>query len=220
MTCCSAILAAGAGCAKFTAVELDGRDSGVVYATPPNPDEVFSFNIGTIPRLVQGTTTTIPITLTRSGPKKSDISVVLKDAPTGVAANPLIIVRGVDSGELQITVSQDVPQGALDNKTWIEGRALDATAYARADFPLFVRGPAGSLDTTFATGGRTIDVFNNWPGKRFNAFVSADDHIFMVGACRSSPTVPDYTRFCLARLTRKVRSTQRMAITASLYRRD
>jgi len=68
----------------------------------------------------------------------------------------------------------------LDN-TWIEGHALDATAYARADLPLFVRGPSGSLDTTFATGGQFVDVFGV-PASPFDVFVSNDDRIFVVGS--------------------------------------
>jgi len=54
---------------------------------------------------------------------------------------------------------------------------------------------SGSLDTTFANNGRLIDVFGT-SSSAVNALLSADDHIFVVGACGAPLSAT-----CVARLT-------------------
>ncbi|MCL2725772.1 MAG: hypothetical protein FWD69_15190 [Polyangiaceae bacterium] len=156
----------------------------------------FSFNVATPPRIVQGTTATIPLSMVRNGITASDIQITVTGLPAGVVATPLTIPASASSGDLQITVAADVPQGPLAGVT-LQGQAVGARARASTNLPLFVRGPAGSFDTTFATDGRTF-IDGLGAGSPIDLFVSADDRIFVLIRCDGIRTV-DST--CVMRLT-------------------
>ncbi|MCL2723550.1 MAG: hypothetical protein FWD69_03850 [Polyangiaceae bacterium] len=173
------------GCAKFTAVDnLDAGDGGGQITVSPWPGQ-FSIAASTEQRVVQGATTKIPVSITRVGAPFTDIQISLKDAPSGIATSPLTIPVGESTGMLEVTVADSVAQGPVPNVKFA-GRTVDGQASATAALPLFVRGPSGSLDTTFANGGRLVGFCGQIDMPPSEVLISDDDHIFVVGNCRTA----------------------------------
>ncbi|MCL2779226.1 MAG: hypothetical protein FWD73_14620 [Polyangiaceae bacterium] len=159
--------------------------------------ESFSFDTGSTPsRVLQGTTTKVPLSIVRSTAPASDIQITLSNPPPGITAGPLTIPSSASTGDLEIAVAKTVLYGPLD--VTIEGHVVGAAGTsesASAILPLLVDHDVGSLDTTFATGGRLIDVFGSQAYGLVDAFVSSDDTIFVVSSCSYSYYA------CIARLT-------------------
>jgi len=152
-------------------------------------------------RVVQGTTTKVPISIARSETSASDIQIILTNAPSGITAGSLTIPSSASRGELEIAVNSAISQGPVT--VTIEGHAVDvsdAQATTSANLQLFVRGPAGSLDTTFATDGWLINLLGGTLSP-IDAFVSADDSILLLSDCTVGGSYATPTGTCVARLT-------------------
>jgi len=213
------------GCNPFDMVRTgadpdrkSGSQDGEIVDAGSSLDEQYSFLPSpTRTRVVQGTTTTVPISIVRKGASKGDISITLTGAPPGVAAAPLTIPSASTTGQLEIVVATTVSQGPMD--VTIEGNAVNGKTSASESLPLFVRGPSGSLDTTFAVDGRLNAVFGE-PAVPLDVFVQADDTILVLGACSHQGT-PKFDT-CIARLTSEgaldtTYGTGGIAILAGLY---
>ncbi|MCL2779717.1 MAG: hypothetical protein FWD73_17130 [Polyangiaceae bacterium] len=118
----------------------------------PLGPEHFSFVAADTQQVVQGKTTSVPITITRSGETASDIQITTTSVPPGVTVGPLTIPANSNTGQLSLTVADSVAQGNLDGLA-IQGNAVGGQASDTENLPLFVRGKPGALDTTFAPGG-------------------------------------------------------------------
>jgi len=118
--------------------------------------------------------------------------------PEGLRADPITIADSADQGEIAIVA--DMPaQGNVDpTPTVVASRADGDALTTEAPLPLFVRGKPGTLDTTFATDGRLINLLGGTLAP-INAFVSADDSILLPGTCTSEANATAGT--CVARLT-------------------
>ncbi|MCL2779774.1 MAG: hypothetical protein FWD73_17415 [Polyangiaceae bacterium] len=162
-----------------------------------NGAENFRFNIDSSAPLyiVQGISNSIPISIARTGATASDIQVTVQGLPSGVVAAPLTIHSAESTGNLQINVPITMAQGALSGVT-IQGQAVGAQVSNTGNLPLFVRGTAGSLDATFASSGRLIDVFGEQTSAA-DVLVSSDDHIYVIAGCTRSGA----NSTCIARLT-------------------
>jgi len=173
------------GCAKFTAVDGDG---GI-------PSD-FSLEVGATQRITQGTTVTVPISVVRSETSASDIRITMNDAPAGVTAALLVIPATATTGNLEITVGMTAPQGPFNVN--LQASEAGTSMSTTTSLPLFVRGPAGSPDTTFAKNGWLMFGGTTFPSSAMTAFVSGDDSIFVMGGCSNGQTG---SAACVARLT-------------------
>lgn len=124
---------------------LDGStESGV----PPVADDGIAIHVDAAEvRVVQGKSVQIPVTLVRGKDAQGPVVVTVSGLRSGLSAKPLTI-EGTD-GMLEVTATVDVAQGPA-NAT-LDGAFADK--HVSLPLNLFVRGPSGSLDTTFANQG-------------------------------------------------------------------
>ncbi|MCL2723374.1 MAG: hypothetical protein FWD69_02960 [Polyangiaceae bacterium] len=178
------------GCGGSSHATDDAGSTGSIVT--PYDGEAFTIEVDTPPTIMQGTTVTLPLTLVRTGPTRSDINITITGAPAGIAASVLMIPASEDTGNLEITVAGTVAQGPVN--LYIQGHAVnDWPVATTTTVPFFVRGRPGSLDTTFGAGQT---ILTGQPAKAFNAFVSADDNVLVFGQC-NNPNVAT----CVVRLT-------------------
>lgn len=100
-------------------------------------------------RIVQGQSVKIDVGLERKSGGTGIVTISVTGLRDGVTAAPLSLEG--DEGTLDIHASTGAAQGGIDAvvHATLEGSAREVTKPLK----LFVRGPAGSLDTTFADGG-------------------------------------------------------------------
>jgi uncharacterized delta-60 repeat protein len=126
--------------------------SGAECADAPPPSTGGFELTGSAPvALVQGSAAQIDVTITRSG-FDGPVNATATGLPAGVAASPLVIPAGATAGKLSLSALPNVPQGT----TSITITASDGDGKLRRERPasLLVRGPSGSLDTTYGTAGK------------------------------------------------------------------
>ncbi|MCL2779223.1 MAG: hypothetical protein FWD73_14605 [Polyangiaceae bacterium] len=197
----SALLAiVAASCTGFDAPAIDPSDQSSAGDAGPTDAgaTAFSFDMGTSPlRVGQGASTKIPISIARRGSSPADVQITLKNAPSGVTAGSLTIPSTESSGELTIAIENSVSQGPIS--VTIEGHAVNDGVLVSVDMQLFVAGLPGTLDTTFAQGGRFADMLGRMLSP-ITALVSGDDRIYVLGSCYSSISLSPWST-CVARLT-------------------
>lgn len=175
----------------------DAPDAGGDGASRPVPpaegqpsDKSFSFEpVGALPRVMHDTSLAVKLTLQRTPAQTEDVVVTVTNLPTGVTAEPLTIKGAETSGELVVKVAATAKQGPFEAN--VEGTAPSAKASTK--LPLFVRGKAGTVDTTFGTNGRTVSVLGGANAPIRALLVGANDRIYVAGECGSGT--------CAARLT-------------------
>lgn len=120
-------------------------------AAPPPSSSGFELSGAAPVALVQGSAVDVEITITRAG-FDGPVNATATGLPPGVAASPLVIAAGASSGKLSLSALPNVPQGT----TFITIAASDPESKIRREgkASLLVRGPEGSLDTTFGTAGK------------------------------------------------------------------
>ena len=128
-----------------------GADGSIppVNGTPVAPGPLGLALAGPV-RITTGGTATVKVTLNASSFKGS-VHITATGLPKGIAAPELVITSPSGEGELRLTAAGDVVQGPVSGVT-ISGVAPGGVMDGAA-LDLFVRGPTGSLDTTYATGG-------------------------------------------------------------------
>lgn len=101
--------------------------------------------------LVQGGVVQLDITITRSG-FEGPVNATAVGLPPGVAVSPLVIPAGATGGRLSLSALSNVPQGT--RSITITAVDLDGKLRRERSASLLVRGPSGSLDTTFGAAGK------------------------------------------------------------------
>ncbi|MCL2779224.1 MAG: hypothetical protein FWD73_14610 [Polyangiaceae bacterium] len=193
-----AIAAASCTGVDAPAIDLTNQSSIGDAGSTDAGAAAFSFDMGTTPlRILDGASTPIPVAITRSGSSPADVQITLKDAPSGVTTGGSLTIPSTESsGELTITIADSVSQGPIS--ITLEGHAVNDGVLVSADVQLVVAGLPGTLDTSFAQGGRLTDLI----GRMLNpiaALVSSDDHIYVPGSCPSSSDI-NILSTCIARL--------------------
>ncbi len=148
--------------------------------------------------ITQGSNAPITITLTREEGFNDALNVSLKDPPAGLSAEPLTISEGASNAALTLNALSTLPQTTMPSTLTLnlEGGSLPAkTATLNLQS---VRGPSGSLDTTFAGGvaqfGQGNSDFAN------DVALQPDGKLVLVGASTTNLDKNSDTRFALARL--------------------
>jgi uncharacterized delta-60 repeat protein len=125
----------------------NGGDGGVV-ATP-------GFEIASAASIavIQGGTVDIEITVTRStfdGP----ITASASGLPAGVIPSPLVIPSGATTAKLTLSALASAAQGPT--AITLSASSADGAIHRDRTATLLVRGPAGTLDTTFGAAGKVL----------------------------------------------------------------
>jgi uncharacterized delta-60 repeat protein len=101
--------------------------------------------------LQQGASAPVTVTVARGGGFTDAIAVTVSGLPAGASASPLTITSDTTSGPLTIAVGSATPQGV--SHLVIDGVAASGAVSASAQMDLVVRGPPGSLDSLYGSGG-------------------------------------------------------------------
>ncbi|HEX2863121.1 MAG TPA: hypothetical protein VHN99_01025, partial [Deinococcales bacterium] len=113
--------------------------------------------------IVQGQSASVDLTVNRDG-ATGPLTVTASGLPAGVSAAPVAVPDGAATATLTLSATVSAAQGPAGATL-----ALSGASQASAALNLFVRGPAGSLDTTFATGG----VFDRQLGATYSDLTAA-----------------------------------------------
>ena len=136
-----------------------GAEAGVIQGGPPPPAVTGSGEQAKVTvagpaapvHLVQGTSVEIEVSITRGG-STGGVQVSIADLPAKVIATAETIPVGMTTAKLKLVAESSADQIVARPK--IVATAVGTTVRAEAPFDFVVRGPAGSIDTTFGTGGR------------------------------------------------------------------
>ena len=170
----SALLGLGAlgGCTGHDATLCDGPQ-----CTEPSTDRTFALASAGSVALVQGSVVQVDVTITRSG-FDGPVNATAVNLPAGVAVAPLVIPAGATSGKLSLSALPNVAQGT--STITVTASDLDGKLRRERTTPLLVRGPAGSLDTTFGSAGR-VSAKIGAAGIAVRALITQSDGRILVG---------------------------------------
>jgi hypothetical protein len=137
--------------------------------------------------LIQGTTTTVTVKVTRGEGTPDPAKITVSGGPRdGITATSVDVPVGTMTAEISITVPALAGQGALH----LTLTASTPLRTVMAPYEAFVRGKPGSLDTTFGTGGLARHLFG--AGKNAKAtdlVVLPDDRLIAVANCNNACVV-------------------------------
>jgi uncharacterized delta-60 repeat protein len=120
----------------------------------PNPSFTLQPAADKLP-ILQGSGVTLKVTLERQSGFDGAVNLTLSGLPSGVSAAPAIVAAGATSAELRLEAAASAPH-SLPTPVTLEGTS--GTAKASQTLTVTVRGPAGSLDTSFGGGIQVTPV--------------------------------------------------------------
>lgn len=198
MSVAGALLVA-AGCTSFGSDEhgppSTGAPSDTDGGTPAvqgQPDRGLTVTVGNgkaTAFVVQGRQLKLLVKLTRRASTTGAVTITLQGLPTGVTADPLVVLPGNVDGTLAIHATSASAQGpfSLDISA-LEAGSLGAGAQTKLS--AFVRGAPGALDTTFGVNGLVRHLVG--PQKSAVAtdlVVMGDDRLVAVADCPANACV-------------------------------
>ena len=137
--------------------------------------------------VIQGSKVDIPVTLTRHPASQGAVTVVVSNLPSKVTADALMIPAQALTGTLTLHADLDAIQGSTKAQL-VATEMVAAGATAVANPIVFVRGPRGTLDTTFATTGHIDNLFVGTDAEITDAKV-LNDGSTLLGVRRNMNTV-------------------------------
>lgn len=163
---------------------------------PPPATEKFTLTLST-PRvlILQGTSATVDATVTRATGFDGAVNVAVTGLPAGVTAAPVVIASNATTATLTL-VAQANAAHSLPTPTTAQGTS--GTDVAQQPLTVTVRGPAGSLDTSFATQGIANTAVGNAEDYARAMVVQPDGRIVVAGSSSS----PAGTQIALVRYQR------------------
>jgi len=123
----------------------------------------------------------VEVTVEREAGFDDPIAVAIDGLPAGVTAEPLEIGAGETSGTIAVRAEAGSAQGALDLS--VTGTAGDVNGSAA--LRLLVAGPPGTLDLSFADGGRLTYQLDGQPSVGSAILAQADGRIVVAGSAAS-----------------------------------
>ena len=144
--------------------------------------------------ILQGTTATVDVTVTRMPGSDGAVAVDPVGLPAGVTADPLTIAAGATTGTLTLHADARAPHSL---PTAVHVRATLGEATGATDLTVTVYGPPGALDTSFGTAGRAILGAGAGDDYAYAVAVQADGKLVVAG--RAAEHLGD---FALIRLDR------------------
>lgn len=145
--------------------------------------------------VLQGTTGSVDVTVTRIAGSDGAVTVVPVGLPAGVTADALTIAPGATTGTLTLHADATAPHSL---PTAVSVRATLGAASGATDLTVTVYGPPGSLDTSFGSGqGKVILGAGAGDDYAYAVAVQSDGKIVVAG--RAAEHLGD---FALVRLDR------------------
>lgn len=121
-------------------------DGGTIH--PPVTDDTVALQVSSAEqRIVQGASLQIPVKLVRGEHATGAVQITVTGLRAGLTAPPMTMTG--NDGTLLLAAADDIAQGPA--AATIE--AVLGDVHVTAPLNLFVRGPSGSVDTTFAKNG-------------------------------------------------------------------
>jgi len=182
-------LAALVACSGFSTTDdqpaPDVRDAGPDSAPiTGETDTKFTVDDPAKVTIIQGRSAAIDLTIQRSKYILENGIVIrasLAAPPAGFTATPLPIGPGEMTAKLALTAAAEVAQG--DYMLDVELKADSGFTLVKK-VPVFVRGPAGSVDTTFGASGYMRSFFGNGPQALLSQLFSVGNGLFLaLGEC-------------------------------------
>lgn len=176
------LAAAGAGITLLAACG-SGEDPPAGPATgsgTPPATTRFTLTLST-PRLPiqQGTSATVDATVTRAAGFDGAVNIAVSGLPAGVTAAPATIASNATTTTLTL-VAQDIAAHSLPTTATVQGSSGAETA--QQPLTVTVRGPAGALDTSFASAGIANTAIGLGEDYAEAMAVQADGRIVVVGS--------------------------------------
>ncbi|HSW22465.1 MAG TPA: hypothetical protein VLJ62_06850 [Burkholderiaceae bacterium] len=133
--------------------ETGGGSPPPVIVNPP-PAATFTLTLATDKVvLMQGGTASVRATITRSAGFDAAVTIELSGLPAGVSAAPVVVGAGASKVDIVLAATTAAPH-SLPTTGSAEGRAAGQSA--SKPLTVTVRGLAGDVDTSFASGGTVI----------------------------------------------------------------
>jgi uncharacterized delta-60 repeat protein len=162
-------------------VNVDPRDPPPGGGDPDGGTPVESdYSIAVAPARLfirQGETQTIDVSITRTGDFDEAITIEPADLPDGVTAEPINVAGGEQTATMTFTAADEATQGALD----LELSATADDEIRSATMRLVVAGQPGTLDQSFADGGKLAFQVGGAPAFGIGHFIQADGAILVTG---------------------------------------
>ncbi|HEX3140662.1 MAG TPA: hypothetical protein VHQ87_11440 [Rhizobacter sp.] len=123
----------------------------VAAPPPPPPTAQFTLTLSTERVLIeQGHSITLNATVTRSAGFSGAVEVAVNGLPAGVTASPVTIASAATTAPVTLTAETAAPHSLPTAGTAV---GSSGTERVQQSLTVTVRGPAGALDTSFASGG-------------------------------------------------------------------
>ena len=146
------VLAACGGGSSSTETVSTPESAPPPTTTPPAAS--FTLALSSSKALIlQGTSVTLDATVTRSAGFSGAVDVSVAGLPSGVSAAPVQIAAGATTATLTLSADAAAPH-SLPTAAAVTGAS--GSSSAQQGVTVTVRGPAGSLDTSFGSAGKAI----------------------------------------------------------------
>lgn len=166
-----------------------GGSDGGASATPTgqsadpgtNPQQAATFTLALSTQkavILQGTSVEVDATVTRSAGFDEAIDLAVTGLPNGVTATPVSVAKGANTAKVTLTADAAAPH-SLPTDATVKGTSGAVTA--QHSVTVTVRGVAGSLDTSFGTGGKTVTAVGPTDDYAQAMAVQADGKLVVVG---------------------------------------
>ncbi len=161
-----------------------GGDVGTVnIGTPVEPvpqPAPFTLSLSADKALVlQGTSATVTVTVSRQAGFDGEVQVALANLPAGVTAASATIAAGATTASVTLQAAAGAPHSL---PTTVQVTGIAGARSASQGLMLTVRGPAGSIDTSFAAGGRALTAVGAGEDYANVAAVQADGRVIVAGS--------------------------------------
>lgn len=151
-----------------------------VTVTTAAPAGAFSLSVsGDRLPVTTGTSGTLTVTVTRSGGFTGPVAVNLTGLPAGASAGTVTIPEGQTTATVTVSAAATAAH-SLPTPVTLTGTATGVPSVSRA-ITVTVRGPAGSLDTTFGTAGVNVTDFDGRDDYATAAAVQNDGRVIVAG---------------------------------------
>ncbi len=148
-------------------------------ASNPPPAATFTIALSTQKAVIlQGTSVEVDATVTRSAGFDEAIELAVTGLPNGVTAAPVSVAKGATTAKVTLTAGAAAPH-SLPTDSSVNGTS--GTITAQQGVTVTVRGVAGSLDTSFGTGGKTVTAVGPTDDYAQAMAVQADGKLVVVG---------------------------------------
>jgi hypothetical protein len=141
-------------------------------------------------RAVQSAQTSVPVRITRGTGVEGVVTVELQGLPTDVGAMPVDIAASEDTAMMVVTVLASAAQGGAIPLTAVGVLRSDPSVIAQAPVDLYVAGPRGSLDLSFADQGVYSESSLSMNANLTKAALDPNGTIILMGLSEGLPSSP------------------------------